>query len=113
LGCDKGKKVTNPRNQPPVISSITADPDSFIMGNSTTITVNASDPDSDALNYRWEAHGQELLPIPSGSNTLMLTNCCPIFEITSAVVLSVIDDGNGGEARDSIRVWILPLPGKQ
>ncbi len=109
LNCEKDDKVIDPGNQPPVITSLTADPDTFYMGSSTTITVIANDPDGDVLNYNWETHGQDLLPISSGSNTIELTTCCPIFEPATAEVLSIVDDGRGGEDRDSIQVWILPL----
>ncbi len=110
LSCGKDDKATDPQNRPPVITSVTADPDTFYMGNSTIITVIASDPDGDALNYNWEAHGQDLLPIGGGSNTMEFTNCCPVFEPATAVILSIVDDGRDGEARDSVQVWILPTP---
>lgn len=110
LGCGKDDAPTDPHNNPPVITSLTADPDTFYMGNSTIITVTANDPDGDALNYNWEAHGQDLLPIGGESNTIEFTNCCPVFEPAMAVILSIVDDGRGGETSDSIDVWILPLP---
>ncbi len=110
FGCGKDDAPTDPQNNPPVITSMTADPDTFYMGSSTTITVIANDPDGDALNYNWETHGLDLLPISGGSNTIELTTCCPVFEPSTAVVLSTVDDGRGGETSDSIDVWILPLP---
>jgi hypothetical protein len=110
LNCEKDDNVIDPGNQPPVITSLTADPDTFYMGNSTTVTVIANDPDGDSLNYDWETHGLDLLPISGESNTIELTTCCPVFEPATATVLSIVDDGRGGEDRDSIQVWILPLP---
>lgn len=109
LGCGKDDAPTDPQNHPPVITSITADPDTFYADGSTIITVIAEDPEGDPLNYNWEAHGQDLLPMPSDSNTIELTTCCPIFEPATAVVLSIVDDGRDGEDRDSIQVWILPV----
>jgi hypothetical protein len=107
LNCGKDKP-TNPQNRAPVITSITAEPDTFAMESSSTITVTASDPDGDGLNYSWESRG-ELLPIGNESNTLRVTNCCPVSEPTLAMVISIVDDGRGGSARDSVPVWILPL----
>jgi len=108
FSCGKDDKTTDPQNSNPVITSLTADPDTFYAGSSSIITVIADDPDGDVLSYYWEAHGSHLMPMPSGSNTMELTNCCPIAQPESAVVLSVVEDGRGGEARDSIELWIFP-----
>jgi len=108
LGCGSDDKVTNSQNHRPVILALWADPDTFYEDHSTIITVIAEDPDSDALNYNWETRGPGLLALPGKANTLELTNCCPVVGPITAVVLSIVDDGRGGEARDSIRVWILP-----
>ncbi len=40
-------------NRPPVIKSITADPDSIALGETTDITADVEDPDGDPLTYEW------------------------------------------------------------
>jgi hypothetical protein len=108
-GCGKDDKATDPQNRPPTITSLTAEPDTFHVNESTIITVIASDPDGDALNYNWEAHGEDLLPMPGEEpNTMELIICCPILEPRTAMVLSIVDDGRGGETSDSVQVWVLP-----
>jgi hypothetical protein len=111
-GCHKDDNPVSPPdtlNHPPIIASLAADPDTFVMESSTLITATASDPDSDALSYSWELHG-ELQAIAADTNTVRVMNCCPILELTPATVLSIVNDGRGGEARDSITIWMLPLP---
>ncbi len=53
VGCRKS--VTVPIYRRPVISSVVAFPTSLGPGDSTLITVNATDPDGDSLVYDWEA----------------------------------------------------------
>ncbi|MCK4856493.1 MAG: hypothetical protein KAT58_00830 [candidate division Zixibacteria bacterium] len=112
FSCSQDDNGTNSQNHPPVITSLTADPDTFYAEQFTTITVIASDPDGDDLNYNWEAHGSGFMSIPSEPSTLVLTNCCTVTEPITAVVLSIVDDGQGGEAHDSVQVWILPIGGE-
>ncbi len=40
-------------NQPPVIRSITANPDSIALGDTTEITADVEDPDGDPLTFEW------------------------------------------------------------
>ncbi len=44
-------------NHPPVIRSLTADPSSVLTDSTAMVTVDASDPDGDRLEYRWQASG--------------------------------------------------------
>jgi hypothetical protein len=44
-----------PHNNPPTITSLTANPMSVQVDEQSTISVVASDPDGDALTYAWEA----------------------------------------------------------
>jgi hypothetical protein len=110
IGCGEDSKGTDPDNLPPVILSITAVPDTFYAYQLTTVMVIAEDPDDDNLNYSWEAHshGSWLSPVSGGANAMSFTNCCAISEPRSGVVLSIVDDGRGGEVRDSITVWVIP-----
>ncbi len=111
-GCGNDDNPTAPpdaTNHPPIISALTAEPDSFVMENSSLVTVTASDPDSDALSYTWELHG-ELQVVGANINTVRVMNCCPIFDTTMATVLSIVRDSHGEEVRDSINIWMLPQP---
>ncbi|UCH89378.1 MAG: metallophosphoesterase [Thermoplasmata archaeon] len=44
-------------NQPPVLNSISSFPDSILIGETSTITVIATDPDGDVLTYEYKATG--------------------------------------------------------
>jgi len=107
-GCGEDDKPVNTENNPPVISSVTAVPDTFTAGNSTTITTVATDPDGDPLTYAWEDRGSIFLPIPGGGNTLEVTNCCTIDELRGEFVIAVVHDNRGGITRDSVKVWVRP-----
>lgn len=110
-GCgDDDDKGVNPQNHPPVVLSMTADPDTFYMYGSTTITVEAEDADDDPLNYSWDCN---LCPSPikyasASGNTAVLTNCCEIQQITEVWAYIIVDDGQGGEARDSVFIVVRP-----
>lgn len=111
ISCDDNNNSTNSdNNNAPVIDSITSNPDTFYAYNSTTIIVYAEDPDGDNLSYNWEAHstGSWLTAVTGGANTMEFSNCCEVNESKSGVVLAIVSDGNGGETRDSITVWVLP-----
>ena len=105
-GDDDDNNGTGSSNRPPVISALTANPDSMPQGNITTITVTASDPDGDDLDYLWEARDTWLTSIGAVLNSVEMHNCCPITPPDSTWVISTVDDGHGGEARDSIMIWI-------
>ena len=40
-------------NQPPIIRSITADPDSIALGETTVITADVTDPEGDPIKFKW------------------------------------------------------------
>ncbi len=107
LSCSEDKKGIDPNNSPPVIQSMTADPDTFYAGDSTIVTVVATDPDGDILQYFWEA--RKLERIGGQGNTVMLEACdCEIRVPTDDIVIATVTDGRGGEVLDSVSVHILP-----
>lgn len=106
--CGDDEKPVTPGNHAPVINSIEAEPDTFAANSTALIIVLADDDDGDELTYKWETPAQWLLPTPSGGNILEITNCCEITAVDSTYVRSIVEDGRGGVARDSIMIWILP-----
>jgi hypothetical protein len=110
LSCSGDDNGTDPHNKAPIITSITADPDTvYEGGGSTTVTVTAEDPDDDPLTYIWGDDGnlQDMPGLPG--NTMRFQTCCDIDEPITAVVYSTVQDGRGGEAHDSVHVQILPM----
>ena len=52
---------TRAANRSPHVRSVVASPDTLGPGDSTTVTVTATDPDGDALVYDWGADGYVLI----------------------------------------------------
>ena len=106
LSCSEDKKVVDSNNHTPVIQSITADPDTFYAGYYTTVTVIATDPDGDILQYQWDARRLDL--IGGQGSTIMLEACtCNFSEPSDVNVIATVRDGRGGEAMDSVTVHVL------
>ena len=90
-------------NQPPVISSLTADPDIVEIEGTSTLTCIANDPDGDNLTYTWE----------SASGTIdgtghIVTWTAPSTEGTYSVSCKV-EDGNGGQDIEIINITVFDL----
>jgi hypothetical protein len=108
-GCGSDDPPTASDNHPPTISSITANPSTFHLGDLSTITVTATDPDGDGLQYYWDHRGESVLEwFSSTGNTAILTTCgCLIVDDLHTWVLATVKDGKGGEATDSVAVVVL------
>ena len=109
-GDDDDDVVGSSDNHAPVISSVVAEPDTIFDGMLSTVTVNANDADGDALTYAWDTPGSHLVSTGVAGNTIEVTNCCAVTEVVSDMVVAIVSDGNGGEVRDSIDIWIAPAP---
>jgi hypothetical protein len=99
--------VVDSENQPPVILSLVAEPDTIYVNQVTTITVSAEDPDGDELEYLWDPDQTWLTPLSGEGNRIQLSCCC-IEEEKVATIISIVRDGRGGEASDSVRIWGFP-----
>ncbi len=106
--CGDDEKPVTPGNHAPVISSLEAEPDTFIANHTALIFVTAEDADGDELTYKWETSAQWLVPASGSGNIVEVINCCEITEFDSTYVRSIVEDGRGGVARDSIKIWVLP-----
>ena len=90
---------TSPDNRPPVLVSLTAEPEAVGVGEVCTITADATDPDGDPLSYEWSAG---LGHLTGGGNKVFYTaaSCC----LGGNAVLLTVKDGKGGEVRGQVLV---------
>jgi len=86
-------------NHSPVIESLTADETVVIVGRSTNINCNASDPDGDVITYFWSATDGEI----SGEGPAIVWSAPDKCGEYVTVTVSVVDD-RGGETSGELSI---------
>ena len=93
-----------PANRPPTVEAM-CDPCEVAPGETSTVTVNANDPDGDPLTYRWAAPTGTLSP----SDQMTSTWTAPSADGPVPVTVTV-DDGRGGTASDTTTIRVVSPP---
>ncbi|MEN6521843.1 MAG: PA14 domain-containing protein [Armatimonadota bacterium] len=88
-------------NEPPVISDLTADPNSVKTGETSNLTAVATDPDGDELTYSWSASGGSIQS--STGNTAVWK--APSTADGCTVTVSV-SDGNNPAVTKSVAITV-------
>ncbi len=94
-------------NHPPTITSLTAQPSSVPFATGTTLTCIASDPDGDAVQFKWEARDGSLSGV---GNKVTWTSPSKNGDFTVTVIVS---DGKGAETRQDIVIPVAAPTGAQ
>lgn len=92
-------------NNGPVISSVTASPQSVARGGELTLNVSAGDPNGDPLTYQWSAPQNWTLDDPSIAQP---TLTAPEQPGETATIDVTVTDSQGVDASGSIVVSTLP-----
>jgi len=100
-------KPVEPANRPPTVHA-QCDPCTVQVGQPSTVTADARDPDGDVLTYRWSAPSGSLAN-PSERQT---TWTAPAQEGTVPVTVTV-SDGKGGTATDTVNIQVVRPPRKE
>ena len=90
-------------NSPPEINSIVTDPVFISVGTTTNITVDANDPDGDALSYSWFVALGDI--IGSGSQVKYTAAYCCVGVNTIHIE---VKDSKGASARGTINIEVNP-----
>jgi hypothetical protein len=95
------------QNSAPRISSLVATANQLELGQSTTLSVSATDADGDTLSYAWTAAAGTL----ANANTASPTWTAPSTEGLYTLNVSVTD-GKGGQAGFSLVINVVAAKGK-
>ena len=98
-------QVVQKPNSPPVISSCAANPATITVGQKSTITTQASDPDNDPLTYSYKTTGGTV----TGSGATAQFDSAHTQPGTYTVTCHV-SDGRGGEVDSTTQVTVQPAP---
>jgi len=90
-----------PANQPPVISSFTADEEQVSPSGNCLVRCVVSDPDGDELSYIWSADGGNI----SGEGA-EVTWVAP-EEVGAYTITVKVTDGRGGEATAQLTIDVV------
>ena len=90
-------------NSEPVINDVTIDPLLIRVGSSTTITIDATDPDGDFLSYSWAVALGDI--IGSGNQVRYTAAFCCVGINT---VNLVVTDSRGASVSHSINLEVSP-----
>jgi len=88
LSTSTSLQVETRRNNPPSINSMTANPPQVAPGETTTISVSASDPDGDELSYSWNVGGD--WSVDGTGNEVTLT-APDAYDVSGSVAVTVED----------------------
>lgn len=91
--------VVPPANQPPVISSVTANPTTVMAGANTTLNCTAVDPDADTLTYSWSGVG-------SFANSSQAQTTWNHTAAGTHSLQCTVDDGQGNQVSQSVSVTV-------
>ena len=90
-------------NRPPEIKSITTDPVFITVGSTANITVDATDPDGDALSYSWVVALGDI--IGSGNQVKYTAAYCCVGVNTIHIE---VKDSKGASASGTINIEVNP-----
>jgi hypothetical protein len=101
----KDFKFTKAANNLPEILSLTASPDSLNVGENSTITCDASDPDvGDILTYNWSAPDGGTISGSGSSVTWTAPGTANLYP-----VICTVSDGKGGSDEATVNIEVTDL----
>ena len=104
-GCVQPESIISSSNGnlSPVVKSVSVDPLYITVGSSATITVDAADPDGDAISFSWSTPLGDI--IGSGSQVRYTAAYCCVG--TNSITI-IVEDTRGAKVSKTVNIEINP-----
>ncbi|WP_395833011.1 kelch repeat-containing protein [Cystobacter fuscus] len=100
-------------NSSPRVASLTASPTRLPVGQTTSVSVSASDPDGDSLSYAWSASCAGSWTHASSSSAQFTPSLLPAGACNNCRLTVSVSDGHGGLNTGTVALCISNTPPSQ
>ncbi|NNB88073.1 Kelch repeat-containing protein [Corallococcus exiguus] len=97
-------------NSAPEVSSLDASPTQLVVGQPTTVSVTASDPDGDNLSYAWSASCAGTFSDTSSDFTQFTPSLAPAEACNNCRLTVSVSDGRGGHNTGTVALCVTSTP---
>ncbi|RKH37396.1 Kelch repeat-containing protein [Corallococcus sicarius] len=97
-------------NSSPQVASLTASPTQLIVGQTTAVSVSASDPDGDRLSYAWSASCAGSWINASSRSARFTPSLLPAGSCNNCRLTVSVSDGQGGLNTGTVALCIRDTP---
>ncbi|ATB39526.1 branched-chain amino acid ABC transporter substrate-binding protein [Cystobacter fuscus] len=97
-------------NSSPRVASLTASPTRIPVGQTTSVSISASDPDGDSLSYAWSASCAGSWTNASSSSARFTPSLLPAGACNNCRLTVLVSDGHGGLNTGTVALCISNTP---
>ncbi|MFP2896612.1 kelch repeat-containing protein [Corallococcus sp. 4LFB] len=97
-------------NSAPVVTSLDAAPTHLVVGQPTSVSVTASDPDGDALSYSWSASCAGTWTDASSGTARFTPSLVPAEACNNCRLTVSVSDGRGGHNTGTVALCVSTTP---
>ncbi|WP_249351457.1 Ig-like domain-containing protein [Corallococcus exiguus] len=97
-------------NSAPEVSSLDAAPTQLVVGQPTSVSVTASDPDGDSLSYAWSASCAGTWTDAASSTARFTPSLAPAEACNNCRLSVAVSDGRGGHNTGTVALCITSTP---
>ncbi|SEM52016.1 Galactose oxidase, central domain [Stigmatella aurantiaca] len=97
-------------NRFPSVTAMAASPTLLAVGQATSVSATASDPDSDALTYAWTASCAGTWTTPSAASAQFKPSVLPTGTCNNCRLTVAVADGRGGSTTGSVNLCVSNAP---
>ncbi|MBZ4329465.1 kelch repeat-containing protein [Corallococcus sp. AS-1-12] len=97
-------------NSAPEVSSLDAAPTQLVVGQPTTVSVTASDPDGDSLSYAWSASCAGTWTDAVSSTARFTPSLAPAEACNNCRLSVSVSDGRGGHNTGTVALCVTSTP---